>query len=146
MSAADSNATPEIFRTALTVRWRDMDAFNHVNNAMFLSYIEEARLRWLLSVEGEWMHAHAAPVVASIQLDLKRPIGWPGELVVELRCDRIGNSSLTMSHRLLSADADTVLYAEGHAVLVWTDPSTGRSTPLPDAVRERASGKKPAKI
>lgn len=145
MSEPASTATANVFRTTLSVRWRDLDAFNHVNNAMFMSYVEEARLRWLLTIDGEWMHEHAAPVIASIQLDLKRPIGWPGEVLVELRCDRIGNSSLTIAHCLLSAGADGVLYADGHAVLVWMDPATGHSTPLPDAVRQHVSGTKPAK-
>lgn len=145
MISPETIAVPELFRTTLGIRWRDLDAFNHVNNAMFLSYIEEARLRWLLTIDGEWMHAHAAPVIASIQIDLKHPIGWPGDVVVELRCDRIGSSSLTIAHRLLSADADSVLYGDGHAVLVWMDPATGRSTPLPDAVRQCASGEKPPK-
>ena len=83
---ASSPTSPPLFRTELEVRWRDLDAFNHVNNAMFLSYIEEARLRWLLTIDGEWMHAHAAPVIASIQLDLKRPIGWPSEVLVVSWC------------------------------------------------------------
>ena len=145
MSASPSSQNQTLFRAQLSVRWRDLDAFNHVNNAMFLSYIEEARLRWLLTIDGEWMHAHAAPVIASVQLDLKRPIGWPGEVLVELRCDRIGSSSLTIAHRLLSAGADGVLYADGHTVLVWMDPATGHSTPLPDAVRQHVNGTKPAK-
>lgn len=145
MSGAGSIPNPDVFRATLSVRWRDLDAFNHVNNAMFLSYIEEARLRWLLTIDGEWMHAHAAPVVASVQLGFKRPIGWPGEVLVELSCDRIGTSSLIMGHRIRSAQDDALLYADGEVVMVWMDPATGRSTPIPDAVRQRADGTRPAK-
>jgi len=145
MSASHSSQDKTLFHTTLGIRWRDLDAFNHVNNAMFLSYIEEARLRWLLTIDGEWMHAHAAPVIASIQLDFRLPIGWPGDVVIELRCVRIGSSSLTIAHRVLSAGADGVLYADGHAVLVWMDPATGRSTPLPDPVRRCATDAVPAR-
>ncbi|MGO4780308.1 acyl-CoA thioesterase, partial [Lysobacter sp. 2RAB21] len=40
---------PALIRIPLSVRWRDLDAFNHVNNSQFLSYLEEARLRWMVT-------------------------------------------------------------------------------------------------
>ena len=57
-------ATPErdYSRHPMDVRWRDLDAFNHVNNATFLTYLEEARLQWLESLDGEWLTHTSAPV------------------------------------------------------------------------------------
>ena len=134
-SSEDPKAPPLLFRTELAVRWRDLDAFNHVNNAMYLRYLEEARLRWLLTLNGPWMDAHVAPVVASALVNFKRPIAWPEDVLVELFVDRIGNSSFTLGHRILSAKDASVLYCDGHVVMVWFDSRTQKSAPLPDSVR-----------
>jgi YbgC/YbaW family acyl-CoA thioester hydrolase len=135
MSASTESASPLLFRTELAVRWRDLDAFNHVNNAMYLRYLEEARLRWLLTLEGPWMDVNVAPVVASALVNFKRPIAWPEDVVVELLVDRIGNSSFTLGHRILSAKDTSVLYCDGHVVMVWFDSRTQKSAPLPGSVR-----------
>ena len=122
----------------ITVRWRDLDAFNHVNNATFLSYLEEARLLWMAGVDGPWLSESFSPVVAATHVNYRRQIGWPGVVRVELSVERVGNSSLTIAHRLLD-DADrSIVYADGNAVVVWIDPRSGRSVALPDAIR-RAS-------
>ncbi|HEV2606547.1 MAG TPA: thioesterase family protein [Xanthomonadaceae bacterium] len=135
MSASAESTSPLLFRTELAVRWRDLDAFNHVNNAMYLRYLEEARLRWLLTLEGPWMDTNVAPVVASVLVNFKRPIAWPEDVVVELFVDRIGNSSFTLGHRILSAKDTSVLYCDGHVVMVWFDSRTQKSAPLPESVR-----------
>jgi acyl-CoA thioester hydrolase len=136
MSApAPAPASPLLFRTELSIRWRDLDAFNHVNNAIYLRYLEEARLRWLLTLEGPWMDENVAPVVASALLNFKRPIAWPGDVTVELFVDRIGNSSFTLGHRIGSAKDPSALHCDGHIVMVWFDKRSGKSSPLPESVR-----------
>ena len=55
-----------------------------VNNSKFLSYLEEARLRWMMTLPGEWIDENVAPVVAAAHLNYRRPIEWPNEIVVEL--------------------------------------------------------------
>ncbi|HTA64848.1 MAG TPA: thioesterase family protein [Xanthomonadaceae bacterium] len=137
--AAPEPASPLLFRTELSVRWRDLDAFNHVNNAMYLRYLEEARLRWLLTLEGPWMDENVAPVVASALLNFKRPISWPEDVIVELFVDRIGNSSFTLGHRIWSAKDASMLYCDGHIVMVWFDKRSGKSAPLPESVRAACS-------
>jgi acyl-CoA thioester hydrolase len=132
---SEAHRSPLLFRTELSVRWRDLDAFNHVNNAMYLRYLEEARLRWLLGLEGPWMDTNVAPVVAQALVNFKRPIAWPEDVVVELLVDRIGNSSFTLGHRILSAKDASMLYCDGHVVMVWFDSRTGKSAPLPASVR-----------
>ncbi|PIQ38117.1 MAG: thioesterase, partial [Lysobacterales bacterium CG17_big_fil_post_rev_8_21_14_2_50_64_11] len=63
-------------RIAMPVRWRDLDAFNHVNNASYLTYLEEARLQWLGALPGPWLDSTSAPVLAAIQINYRRPIAW----------------------------------------------------------------------
>ena len=135
--AVESSA--ELIRVPLSVRWRDLDAFNHVNNSKFLSYLEEARLRWMMTLPGEWIDENVAPVVAASHVNYRRPIGWPNEIVVELFVERLGNTSLTIGHRILDRDDPAVLYADGNVVMVWIDKQRGQPAALPEAVR-RACG------
>lgn len=123
-----------LFTARIPVRWSDLDAFNHVNNAAYLTYLEEARLQWLDALHGEWINEGAAPVLAASQLNYRRPIEWPAGIVIELAVERLGSSSLTLSHRILDA-IGTTLHCDGHVVTVWIDPRTGRPVALPEAVR-----------
>ena len=133
---AEENAAPvALIRVPLSVRWRDLDAFNHVNNSKFLSYLEEARLRWMIHLPGEWIDENVAPVVAAANVNYRRPIEWPNEIVVELFVERLGNTSLTIGHRIVHADDASILYADGNVVMVWIDKARGQASPLPEAVR-----------
>lgn len=119
----------------LAVRWGDLDAFNHVNNAAFLVYAQEARLAWLAAIDGTWFDETMMPVVAAATMNYRRQLTWPAGIVVELAATRIGNSSLTIAHRVVAAGDRGCVYADGDVVMVWIDPSSGRSVPLPEAIR-----------
>jgi acyl-CoA thioester hydrolase len=128
-------APPPLIRVPISVRWRDLDAFNHVNNSKFLSYLEEARLRWMITMPGMGLEDHIAPVVAASNLNYRRPIGWPGEVIVELFVERLGNTSLTVGHRIVDAADGGAVYCDGHVVMVWIDREAGSAAPLPEFVR-----------
>ena len=126
-------------RIPISVRWRDMDSMGHVNNAKYIAYLEEARVRWMLTVPGISMQDRIAPVVAANNINYRRPLTWPHDVMVELYVDRLGSSSVTIGHRMVDQiDAD-VLYSDGSVVVVWMDTQTGKSAPLPDAVRAASS-------
>jgi acyl-CoA thioester hydrolase len=119
----------------LHVRWRDLDAFNHVNNSSYLTFLEEARLQWLRTVPGEWFGEHAMPVMAAVELHYRKPIAWPAEIDVRLSCERLGNTSLTIGNRIVDRNDANCVYADGNIVMVWIDPASGAAVPLPDAIR-----------
>ena len=125
------------FQFHISVRWGDLDAYNHVNNASYLRYLEETRVQWLHTFTRDWDALSAAPVMAAVQLNYRTPIGWPAELIVSQKISRVGNTSLTIDHRIASADG-RVLHADGHVVLVWIDRSSGQPVPLPDFFRSPA--------
>lgn len=128
-----------LFRLPIELRWRDLDAFQHVNNSTFMTYLEEARIRWFESLGEPWMSETFAPLVAAVQMNYRLPIPYPARVVVELFADRVGSTSVTVGHRIASDDG-TVLYADGHVVMVWIDRASGRPTPLPEGVRRVAGG------
>jgi acyl-CoA thioester hydrolase len=138
-TATPSSERAPLFVASIGVRWRDLDAFNHVNNSNYLTYLEEARLQWLRHVPGPWFDEQSMPVLAASELNYRQPIEWPAQLNVELRCMRLGNSSMTIAHRIVDANDVTRLYSEGHVVMVWMNPQTGKPVSLPQAIRDAAT-------
>ena len=92
------------------------------------------KLQWLRGFATDWDKVTAAPVMASVQLNYRTPINWPGEVLVTQSIERLGNTSLTLANRIESIDGST-LYCDGQVVLVWIDRASGKPVPLPHALR-----------
>ena len=123
--------------TSLQVRFRDIDAFGHVNNAVFFSYVELARIRYLLDVlEPDTGFDRLPLILARVELDFRSPIEFGEDVVVDSRVDRIGRTSFAMSHRM-TAGTDDRLVGDVQTVLVTYDYSTARPIPVPDDWRRR---------
>lgn len=118
----------------IEIRWRDVDAYGHVNNAVYATYLEECRDEWLDFVLGEegalWDF-----VLARVAIDFRREVRQQDDIVVA-RCglERIGTSSVTTREQIILTTG--ALSAEGEAVLVARDQKTGRSRPLSERERE----------
>jgi acyl-CoA thioester hydrolase len=118
----------------IEIRWRDVDAYGHVNNAVYATYLEECRDEWIeraLDGAGDsWDY-----VLARVAIDFRRELRLEdATLVVSCRLERIGNASLTLREQIRTADGE--LAAEAEAVLVARDRESGRSRPLVAAERE----------
>ena len=123
-----------LIATPIELRWRDLDALNHVNNASFLTYFEETRLRWFATLAGPWSATGYSPVLAAVQISYRRQLNWPNDVRAELYCERIGTTSLTLAHRLVDAQDHGIVFADGTSVLVWVDPESGKPVALPPSV------------
>jgi acyl-CoA thioester hydrolase len=124
-------------RTPLQVRFRDTDAFGHVNNAVFLTFLELARIRYLLDIlEPDETFDRLPLILARVELDFRSPIQFGEEVEVETQVDRIGRSSIAMSHRM-TAGADRRLVGEAQSVLVTYDYAIARPMPVPNEWRRR---------
>jgi acyl-CoA thioester hydrolase len=117
----------------IEIRWRDVDAYGHVNNAVFLTYLEEARDEWLeraLGAEGDaWDY-----VLARVEVDFRRELTLEDDRVVS-RCElaSLGSSSVRTREELLTLGGE--LAAEAQAVLVARDRESRRSRPLSEPER-----------
>jgi acyl-CoA thioester hydrolase len=131
MSAATETA--RVFRAPVELRWSDLDAFNHVNNSRYLTFLEQARIQCFEGIGEAWVTEDTAPVVASATLNFRYPIGYPADVYVELSTARVGTSSVVIDHRIVSSDG--TLHCDGHVVAVWVDRHTGKPTELPPGVR-----------
>jgi len=126
-------------RTTLQVRFRDIDAFGHVNNAVFFSYVELARIRYLLDVlQPEQTFDRLPLILARVELDYRSPITFGQEVLVDTRVDRIGRTSFSMSHRM-TAQPGGRLVGDVRTVLVTYDYEAAAPIPVPDEWRTRIS-------
>ncbi len=117
----------------LRIRWRDMDGYGHVNNAVYLTYLEECRDAWVQEVLGPVTDTWDF-VLARVAIDYREELTQDdGEIVVTCRLERIGRSSITTREEIRKRDG--MLAAEASSVIVPRDPSTGRSRPLRDEER-----------
>ena len=124
-------------RTPLQVRFRDTDAFGHVNNAVFFTYIELARIRYLLDVLQPDQPFDRLPLIlARVELDFRSPIMFGEEVAVGTQVDRIGRSSIAMSHRM-TAGEDPRLVGEAQSVLVTYDYAVARPIPVSGVWRRK---------
>ena len=137
-SSRDDAGREHLQRSVMDVRWGDMDAFNHVNNATYLRYIEQARIEWFESLGDVWLTESIAPIMAAAQINYRRPIEYPARVVVDLFADKRGGKSITVGHRISDASDPDRVYADGDVVIVWIDRSTGKSVPLPSFARGTA--------
>ena len=83
------------FTHNLRTRWRDSDAFRHINNAVYLSYIEDARLelmrKWSITQDGK------SVIVASVKIDYYKQLIHPTNLIIGQKITRIGNKSFDIT-------------------------------------------------
>lgn len=116
-------------QVTIRVRWADMDAYQHVNNAVYLNYLEEARDTVMVGLFGQEALDF---VLAHVDIDFRNEVTQDdGEVIVQSRVVGYGRSSV--KSREIVRKPDGTLAAEGGAVVVPRDPSTGRSRPLTDA-------------
>ena len=116
------------------IRWSDVDAYQHVNNAVYATYLEECRDEWVEHALGEAGDSWDL-VLARVAIDFRRELRLEDEeVVVSCSLERIGNSSVTLREQVRTRDGE--LAAEAEAVLVARDRELGHSRPLTDAERE----------
>jgi acyl-CoA thioester hydrolase len=112
-----------------TVRFRDVDAMGHVNNAVFLTYLEEARISFLLPLGAEV----SSMILARVEIDFRAPLRTGDEIEIGVRPARVGEKSFELEYVVRIGDT---VAAEAKTVIVSFDYETGRSVEVPQAWRE----------
>ncbi len=122
---------------SLSILWGDMDAFKHVNNTASIRWFESSRIRILehpdlsivLEAEG------VAPLLASVSCNYRRQLRYPDTVHIGSKVSRLGNTSLTIQHAVVSEQQDCIA-SDGHSVVVCFDYKTQRPVRIPDKLRD----------
>jgi acyl-CoA thioester hydrolase len=135
---ADPRDLPGDFghRVDIDVRFADTDAMGHVNNAVYLTYCEMARIRYWTDVTGEPVAAgHEGAeslILAEARITYRAPVFHTETVTVETRATHIGRSSFTLEHRLTACppNGSPRMVATSASIMVRYDYRTDRSAPL----------------
>lgn len=120
------------------IRFSDIDAMGHVNNAVYLSYFEQARMaffRQLINMKWDWNKQGI--LLARNEVDYKLPILLNDDVVIETRCTHMGTKSLTFNYNIFKRTGDQkILASSGASVLVCFDSSAMKTIPVPEVWRD----------
>jgi acyl-CoA thioester hydrolase len=124
-------------RTEIPIRWGDLDAYGHVNNTVFFRFMEQARVEWLETLSHSLRPEGEGPVIVNACCTFLVQVNYPGVVTVDLLVGPPGRSSIPTRYELRCGDT---VVAQGESKVVWIDFSTGKSVPLPEAIRARLPG------
>jgi acyl-CoA thioester hydrolase len=121
--------------TEVEVRWGDMDNQGHVNNAVYFTYCESARVRFFgqLGHHGRRTDSEG-PSLVSTTCNFRKEVVYPATLDVGLRVEEIGGRSFRIEFGMFN-QATGDLVASGSSVTAWTDYTVKKAIPIPDDVR-----------
>lgn len=127
------------FSSAIAVRYGDLDPQGHMNNAKFITFMEQARVAYIQAV-GVWQAAEGfdqlGQIVASVTCDYKRPVQLGQVVDVAVRVARLGNKSMNLEYRLTVGGEEV---AVGRTVQVAYDFKNQQSIPIPPDWRAKLS-------
>lgn len=125
---------PAVFEIPIPVQYRDIDTLGHVNNAVYLAYMEVVRVAFARQVLGITSVSQYDFVVARIEIDYRRPVRIEDELRCAMWTERVGRTSFTIGYRM-TVGGETVV--EAKSVQVFIDLATGRPKPVPEWFTEK---------
>lgn len=127
------------FKMKLDIRWSDMDEMRHVNNAVYLTYFEQARVYYFHEA-CQWNWKEIGAILANAHVDYLRPVVFPNDTYVYVRTSKLGNKSFEVSYIITSVvNGVEELTTTGATTMVMFDYKTNTSVPMPDHLRQRLS-------
>lgn len=118
----------------IQVRFTDLDVLGHVNNNIYLSYFEMARVHYFRELLGrDWDWKHFTVVLAKNEVEYIKPVLLTDDPLVYMTCDHIGNKSFTLSYEL---KVNGTVFAKGRSVLVSYDGFKGETMEIHPDMRQ----------
>lgn len=121
------------YSTDIELRFSDLDAYGHVNNAVFFTYLETARVKLLQDEFLDVMNSGQLVLVVKAECSYLKPIELIDRVVVTMRVDRVGRSSFDLGYRV--HNGEDVTFAEAKTVMVCFDPKQGKPVVVPEVFK-----------
>ncbi|MEN6669664.1 acyl-CoA thioesterase [Psychrobacter sp. B38] len=116
------------------IHWGEMDAFNHLNNVVYYRYSESARIGYLEALE--MFDGNMMTVLAQSSCQYLKPVTYPDTLLLGVRCQRLGNTSIVLEYSYYSTAQETIV-ATAEAVIVRLESNGKDKLPWTEAERQR---------
>lgn len=125
------------FKREVDIRWSDMDEMRHVNNAVYLTYFEQARVYYFHeSCQWDWKMDGA--ILANAHVEYLRPLVFPNPTYIYVRTSKMGTKSFELQYMITSfVDGKEEITTTGFTTMVMFDYKTNKTTLIPDYLRER---------
>lgn len=125
----------------IEVRFVDIDVMGHVNNGVYLSYFEQARMHFFRALIGkEWDWVNSGILLARNEIDYISPTLLTDEVQIKTWCSHMGNKSLEFSYEVfVMQKEEKIIRAKGKSVLVCFDYNKKATIPVPDEWRQALS-------
>ena len=126
-------------KTPIQIRFKDVDAFHHVNNANHFTYLELARVKYFDDIAGQEMNwSKQGIILANAKVDYKLPILFKDKIFIYTKCSRIGNKSFELSYSIVKEKGGKeIVAAEASTVLVCYDYEKAQSIPMPEEWKKK---------
>lgn len=128
-----------VYEMSIPIRWGDMDAMNHLNNATYFRYMETVRIDWIRSCGGSMDPQGEGIVIINAFCNFYRQLEYPGNVLAKMYTSEPGSSSFETWLTMEREDNPGLLHAAGGATTVWVDYKAQKSRPLPDWLRALVS-------
>jgi len=123
----------QIYSTPIELRFSDLDAYGHVNSALYFTYLETARVKLFSDFFREVSEQGIFTVVARAECDFKIPIMFHDEVIVTLWVAKTGRSSFDLEYRL--HDSQEKVFATAHTTMVCFDSINNITVPIPESLK-----------
>ena len=118
----------------IKLRWVDMDAYHHVNNARYFDYMAEARADYFAKILED---RNTQYVLVHVSCDFKKPLVYPKTILIKQYLVAMTRSTFTFHYTFHEMDDDAVVYANGEGVLVAIDAKTAKPVSIPEHVKNK---------
>jgi acyl-CoA thioester hydrolase len=125
-----------VFEMSIPIRWGDMDAMGHLNNASYFRYLETIRIDWLRTLNCQPNPEGEGIVIVNAFCSFYKQLEYPGIVLMKMFVSDVGRSTFESWATMERPDNPGVLYAAGGATTVWVDFKAQKSRPLPGWLRE----------
>ena len=129
-----------VFETHIAVRWGDMDAMGHVNNATYFRYMETARIDWFRSIGCVPDAQGEGPVIVNAFCNFSRQFEYPDEVLLKMYVSDPARTTFETWGTMERVDQPGVVCAAGGATTIWVDFPQQKAAPLPDWMRALVAG------
>jgi acyl-CoA thioester hydrolase len=124
-----------VYQMVIPMRWGDMDAMGHVNNATYFRYLETIRIDWLHSIGAVPQPNGHGPVIVNAFCNFYKQLEYPGDVLIKMYASDPGRTTFETWGTMERAEQPGVIYAAGGATTIWVDFPNQKAVDLPDWMR-----------
>ncbi|MEJ8856737.1 thioesterase family protein [Variovorax robiniae] len=128
-----------VYEMTIPIRWGDMDAMKHLNNASYFRYLETVRIDWVHTLHAPAEANGEGMVIANAFCNFYRQLEYPGNVLMRLYVSDPGRTTFETWATMARTEAPDVIFAAGGATTIWVDYARQKAVDMPDWLRDIVS-------